>query len=169
MKKHPAKLIDVIICDEVRQENTGKLLIIGMYLDNIGVPRLPFMLPVLTFLCKWRFESGQFPLGTYQLVAPSGQIEHTHCIETAEPQPESAGQILVPIRVQPFRITETGEYRLHFKPDGGRRRTIARFHVHTPEEKEENSKHEDRENNHEDTKNTKEDHKGPRMAEVRKR
>ena len=38
-----------LICDDVRQENTGKFLIIGMYMGNITVTQLPFALPTLTF------------------------------------------------------------------------------------------------------------------------
>jgi hypothetical protein len=38
-----------IICDEVRQENNGKFIIIGVYLGTITIPQIPFMLPSLTF------------------------------------------------------------------------------------------------------------------------
>lgn len=38
-----------IICDEVRQENNGKFIIIGVYNGNITIPQIPFMLPSLTF------------------------------------------------------------------------------------------------------------------------
>jgi hypothetical protein len=41
-----------IICDDVRQENNGKFLILGMYLGNITVSQLPFALPTLTFF-QW--------------------------------------------------------------------------------------------------------------------
>ncbi len=38
-----------LVCDEVRQEVTGKFLIIGVYTGGIVVPQIPFMLPSLTF------------------------------------------------------------------------------------------------------------------------
>jgi hypothetical protein len=38
-----------ILCDEVRKEDNGKILIIGMYMGIITVPQLPFVLPSLTF------------------------------------------------------------------------------------------------------------------------
>jgi hypothetical protein len=38
-----------LICDDVRQENNGKFLILGMYTGNITVTQLPFGLPTLTF------------------------------------------------------------------------------------------------------------------------
>jgi len=41
-----------LICDEVRREDNGKLLIVGLYLPDIVVAQLPFVLPSLTlFLC----------------------------------------------------------------------------------------------------------------------
>lgn len=131
------RLIDVIICDEVRQENTGKLLVIGMYLDNIGVPQLPFVMPVLTFLCKWYCESGSLPLGSYELKTPAARTLLSQNLERTEPSPEAPAQMLVPIRFQALHLTETGKYRLSFKPEGGRSRIIASFRVHTPIEAEE--------------------------------
>ncbi len=38
-----------IVCDDVRQENTGKFIILGMYMGNITVTQLPFALPTLAF------------------------------------------------------------------------------------------------------------------------
>ncbi len=41
-----------LMCDEVRQENNGKFMILGLYTPNIAVPQLPFVLPSLTFF-QW--------------------------------------------------------------------------------------------------------------------
>lgn len=38
-----------IICDEVRREDNGKILILGMYIKAIVVSQLPAVLPSLTF------------------------------------------------------------------------------------------------------------------------
>ena len=125
------KLVDVIVCDEVRQENTGKLLVIGMYLDNIGVPRIPFVLPALSFLCKWRVEAGVSLAGTFKVVSPSNRVIHDLDLSGTPAPAGSGGLLLTTIRVQPFPIEEAGQYRLTFKPTKGRTRTIARFDVHT--------------------------------------
>lgn len=37
------------MCDDLRQENNGKLLVIGMYTGGMTVPQFPFQLPILTF------------------------------------------------------------------------------------------------------------------------
>jgi hypothetical protein len=45
-----------IMCDDVRQENTGKLMLIGMYMGNITVTQLPFVLPTLTFFQQFEVD-----------------------------------------------------------------------------------------------------------------
>jgi Family of unknown function (DUF6941) len=124
------KPIDVIICDEVRQEITGKLIVVGMYLGNIGVPKVPVALPGLSFLCKWSIVAGARLGGTFQVVGPSGRTVHE--LETPEgPLPESAtGQLLTMVRIQPFQINEVGQHSLMFRAVGGRRKAIARFEVY---------------------------------------
>ena len=43
------KVTNVIICDDVRREHTGKHIIIGVYPDNILVPEFP----ATVMLCIW--------------------------------------------------------------------------------------------------------------------
>jgi hypothetical protein len=38
-----------LMCDDIRQENNGKFIIIGLYTPNIVVPQVPFVLPTLAF------------------------------------------------------------------------------------------------------------------------
>ena len=52
----------MIVCDEVRREDNGKRIIIGVYTNTILVPEFPFVLPSLTFFSFARAsESGDFP------------------------------------------------------------------------------------------------------------
>ena len=37
-----------VMCDEVRVENNGKFLIIGMYAGHMTVPQLPFIRQIYT-------------------------------------------------------------------------------------------------------------------------
>lgn len=39
-----------LICDDVRQENNGKLIIIGLYTPNVMAFQIPMSLPSLSFL-----------------------------------------------------------------------------------------------------------------------
>jgi hypothetical protein len=38
-----------LICDDMRREDNGKLIIIGLYTGTVALPQLPFVLPSLTF------------------------------------------------------------------------------------------------------------------------
>ncbi|WNH52584.1 DUF6941 family protein [Stenotrophomonas oahuensis] len=45
-----ARAAHAIFCDDLRHEDSGKLLIIGMYGEEMGVPAFPLQLPVFTIL-----------------------------------------------------------------------------------------------------------------------
>lgn len=38
-----------LLCDEVRQENNGKFIILGLYTPHMTVPQIPFPVPAVTF------------------------------------------------------------------------------------------------------------------------
>jgi hypothetical protein len=40
-----------IVCDDVRREDNGKLILLGVYADKMIVAQFPITLPTLTFLC----------------------------------------------------------------------------------------------------------------------
>jgi hypothetical protein len=51
-----------IVCDDVRQENNGKWIIVGMYTPDMQVPQIPFVLPTLTFFAWLESDRpGNFP------------------------------------------------------------------------------------------------------------
>jgi hypothetical protein len=51
-----------ILCDDVRVESNGKLILIGVYVPDIVVLQLPVILPSLNFIQFLRVdEVGQFP------------------------------------------------------------------------------------------------------------
>jgi len=39
----------ILICDDVRREDNGKIIIVGMYIQDMIVPQLPFTMPTLAF------------------------------------------------------------------------------------------------------------------------
>lgn len=47
-----------LVCEDIRQENTGKWIVIGLYTHNIACPQLPFRLPSLSFLFLLRWRRG---------------------------------------------------------------------------------------------------------------
>jgi hypothetical protein len=78
-----------IMCDDVRQENNGKFLIVGMYVGGITVPQLPFTLPSLTFFSWLEIDR----LASYTLRA---KVENTETGRTL-----AQAIIMIDIRTPP--------------------------------------------------------------------
>ena len=57
-----------IICDDVRQENNGKFMLIGLF-DSIGAAKLPLVYPRLFMVTRWCSGEGQFIQRT-KIIAP---------------------------------------------------------------------------------------------------
>ncbi len=128
------KLVDLILCDEVRREDNGKLLVIGMYLGSILVPQVPFRMPRLSFFCKWK-TYGSLPAGDFRLTNPSKETVGGFGMKT-EREPESVAPLFfTTFTLENIQLTETGTYSLSYKhPDGKRFRSISTFDVSLKEE-----------------------------------
>jgi hypothetical protein len=129
MKPQAPKLLNLILCDEVRREDNGKLLIIGMYLGAILVPRVPFRMPRLSFFLKWN-TYGSLPAGDFRLTSPSQETVGKIGMKT-EREPESVAPVFfTTFALENVRLTEAGTYSLSYKPPGGTRyRQISTFEV----------------------------------------
>ena len=134
MSAQTPKLLDLILCDEVRREDNGKLLVIGMYLGSILVPRVPFRMPRLSFFCKWK-TNGSLPAGDFRLTNPSKEAVGGFGMKT-EREPESVAPLFyTTFTLENIQLTETGTYSLCHKPPGGKRfRTFSTFEVGLKEE-----------------------------------
>ena len=122
------KLIDVILCDEIRREDNGKFVFIGVYTGHVLVPRLPFDLPTLTFFTKWSAKAGESLDGCFEVYSPDGKLMYRL------DAPFEGGATLEGVRhfalaVRSFRFSQEGTYRLDHKPSGGRRRNLLAFEV----------------------------------------
>jgi len=134
MSAQAPKLLDLILCDEVRREDNGKLLIIGMYLGAILVPRVPFRMPRLSFFCKWKTNES-LPTGDFRLTNPSKEPVGGFGMKT-EREPESVAPVFyTTFTLENIQLTETGAYSLSYKPPEGKRfRSIFTFDVHLKRE-----------------------------------
>jgi len=70
MSEKKPELIDIIMCDDIRQETGGKVSYMGVYVNKIIVPHLPFRLSKLCFMQKISKGIGQFKLKV-ELKSPS--------------------------------------------------------------------------------------------------
>lgn len=113
MKKDMPKLIDWMICDDIRVENNGKSIIIGIYHDNILVPSLPFVMPKLVTWTKWDITKSPIKKFEFKVTAPDGKsMGHV----TGEPPTKSSGKkAILQIAISPFAIKEGGEYKIDAK------------------------------------------------------
>lgn len=64
-------LQSALLCDDVRQEKSGKFILIGLF-DSLGAPQFPFRQPRLFIVSRWCSGEGEF-LQRTRIVAPDLQ------------------------------------------------------------------------------------------------
>src|SRR5665213_452168 len=93
-----------LICDDVRQENTGKLIVIGIYAGVVGVPQIPATFPTgLTFFQGWESDRpGKIDLKIKIQHLESGQIiiEARAGMMVVDPR----APIMIPLRLAPLQF-----------------------------------------------------------------
>lgn len=111
------ELIDWMMCDDLRREDSGKLIYIGVYPANeIIVVKTPVVLPKLIFTTKWR-GGGDLKDYEFTLIDPKNNAAAT--VKGELPQAEGRGKIsIIHFGVSPFRIEEPGEFRIEGKVNG---------------------------------------------------
>ncbi len=130
-KTSDPRLIDWMICDDIRVENTGKLFFIGVYLNNIVVNTIPKILPRLVIYSKWNSTGTPIEKFKFKLTRPSGAVQAKISGKLSPPekfaQRERNFQI-IQINISPFKVEEAGEYCLEIIFD---RETIqmGSFHI----------------------------------------
>lgn len=98
----------VMMCDEVRVENNGKFIILGVYTPDMSVSQFPATIPLLTFVMWLEYA---LP-GQYQFDARITHLETGTLVAQAMggmgvPKP---GVGLIPIRFSPVQFTQAGAY-----------------------------------------------------------
>lgn len=64
----------VIVCDEVRFENNGKEIILGVYSDGVIVPSVPISLKVMTFRIVVDVDGRAFETVSFELRGTEGNV-----------------------------------------------------------------------------------------------
>jgi hypothetical protein len=97
-----------LVCDDVRREDNGKLIIIGVYTPDIRVAQIPFVFPSLTFL-QW-LETSQ--AGQYEFRSSLNLLEDGKAIAQIVGMTEAKrpGVMLNVLRLMNLRIQSTGTY-----------------------------------------------------------
>lgn len=117
-----------LICDDVRQENTGKLILIGVYTGILSTTQLPFVMPNgLTFFSSWESDRpGIFDLKLKLQHLETGQtlIEARGGMQFKQP-----GNAVAPMKLGPLQFSAVGAYNLVIEIEGQREPIIIDFAV----------------------------------------
>jgi hypothetical protein len=104
-----------LVCDDFRQENNGKFIIIGVYTPNMTVAQIPFVCPTLTFVF-W-LESDR--LGPFQFRAKLSHLESgaviTEMMGGVNFVQQSVGMAALPFRSVPLSLPGTYTLALYFE------------------------------------------------------
>jgi hypothetical protein len=119
------KHTNTLICDEVRVENTGKFIIIGLYTGPIGVPQIPIGMQItfMHFLESDRPGFFSAKLRVEHLETGRRLIEGQAQIQVAAP-----GMVIAPMKM-PLQIDREGQYNFIFEVDGLNEPIITPFSV----------------------------------------
>jgi len=116
-----------IVCDDVRQENNGKFMIIGMYTPDMAVPQIPIVLPSITFF-GWIHSDrpGSFPFRMKLEQLESGRVLQQGMGALNFPNP---GDGISPGRFGGIQLIRQGPYVFSLEIDGQSERLMTQFSV----------------------------------------
>lgn len=80
----------MIIADDIRTEASGKLIVVGMYTNDIALPFEPFVVPQLYVLFTIEGDHPEHPDALTLRVTLPGEKEVTQYIPLTWPSPERA-------------------------------------------------------------------------------
>ena len=106
-----------IFCDDIREESSGKLIIIGLYAKDIMLATpVPVTLPKLCFLTRLNGGSGEHEV-KHSLKNPDGkELLNDMAPGKIQASPEGMGNLVV--NVAPFQADKVGRYEYSVVIDG---------------------------------------------------
>jgi hypothetical protein len=120
--ENPPRLIAFSVCDDVRVEQFGKLILIGFYGVGLSIPRLPVTLPKLSFLAQFAYFTEQFSVSV-RLMTPSNTVlleasEMAVYVRKDTGIPTEFRQNYLFFQLVPMPLNEQGVYKVFFKFSG---------------------------------------------------
>jgi Family of unknown function (DUF6941) len=116
-----------VLCDDVRQENNGKLLLIGVYSDIVQVARLPLQLRSLGVVIKAKAVAAGRESFSAKVSDPQGN-ELFRAGGELNYEGEPGRVVWIPVVIGPALLTMEGPYSLSISL-GDRAPTHETFHV----------------------------------------
>ena len=117
-----AKVVCAILCDDVRKEENGKDIILGVYSGNVLIEKFPADLKFCLWLGYFVDGSGELAQEV-RVIDPSGRslVEGKIKLNIAENRGESASLAL---RNMPLHIEKQGLYKFQWRKKNSRWKTI---------------------------------------------
>jgi hypothetical protein len=105
-----------LVCDDIRQENNGKFILIGLYMGNITVPHVPFVLPSIAFFQVFeadRLGNFTFKMRLERMDTGQALVEGMGMLSVQKPGPG-----VTPIKFAPVPLPMFGTYSLIVSIEG---------------------------------------------------
>lgn len=119
-----APRFSAILCDDVRREDTGKFIVVGAYLGNLGA----FEFPVEDdFYCLVRVDD--LPSNAKSLKVIMKHIGYKEDIKEYDISENESRSMIISIRGAPLKAKVPGDFFVEVAIDSGRRRKIERIAV----------------------------------------
>lgn len=126
-RRQEAKLDYWLLCDTIRREDSGKLIIVGLYTPDIIVPAVPVTLPMLSFLFRWDLTLGPLRAGAIAVKGPAGQeITRFPIEENTFGEAHQMG--VLAFGISPFGVEKPGTFALIYHV-GNKSKTLGSFRV----------------------------------------
>lgn len=105
------ELIDWMICDDLRREDSGKLIYIGVYpADEIIINKSPMILPKLVVSTKWKTDNNLMKY-EFKIIAPDSKIVAE--VNGELPKTEKERKVsFIQFAISPFKIEGPGDYKI---------------------------------------------------------
>jgi len=114
--KKGVRLIDWMICDDIRREDNGKLMFIGVYDNgNILVPSVPFNLPQIVVYSKWDVSNETIEKYEFKITKPNGDIIGPVIANIIGDATAQKNKVILNVAMAPFSVDVCGEYKIDFK------------------------------------------------------
>jgi hypothetical protein len=116
-----------LLCDDVRREDNGKLIVLGLYFGIITVPQFPAILPTLTVLSVFnadRPSNSPFTIRVQRLENGRTILEAQGFAPVVQP-----GPVVMPIKFAPVRFDEGGAYNITTEVNGQTGQLVSDFAV----------------------------------------
>jgi|SRR6267142_707359 len=117
----------ILLCDEVRQEINGKFILLGVYMPDMTIPQIPFLVPSLTFfICLESDRPGSFQMRFKLQHLESGAVIADGMGNIGFQQP---GQGPVPVPLRNIGLVSAGAYVFSLTLEGQHEPITMSFNV----------------------------------------